>query len=514
VPRPGPWPIDLARIRPFRIGDVDVRPATREMVRSERREVLEPLVMQVLVVLASARGEILSRDDLIEACWGGRAVSDDAVSRVISSLRALGRTFETFQVETITKVGYRLTTQGAEAFAERPSNEPRQEPSAPAIDRRKLIAVGTAVAAIGAAAVFWQRPWRHRAPPEALDLFRRGEIALRMATSEQTRQALSYYERAVQIDPRYAEAWGAMALAYIHILEGFAEAELDGVPANIRSAAQRALQLDPDNADAQVALIFIKPEFRNWSRMEAELRHLTSRYPRHWLANGRLAALLYGVGRLNEGIAIHQKVLSDIDTMLPIALSLLAKALSFAGRTQEADAVLEEAHRKWPAHPALWYSKCTHLLFSGRPRSAMAFVMDPESRPTGVAQAQAEPYMRLAQAIDTRKPSDVEAAIEDWRQIGLTNVTLHLPTSAAVFALLGRPDLTFQSLERYYFNRGSFGPSTPIGPYTRRRTDLLFSQPMALLRSDPRFASLVQRIGLEAYWRKANVLPDYRRDAA
>ena len=108
TPGPGPWPIDLAHIRPFRIGDVEVRPATRETVRGDQRELLEPLVMQVLIALASARHEILSRDDLINACWGGRAVTDDAVNRVVSRLRALARAFETFDVETITKVGYRL----------------------------------------------------------------------------------------------------------------------------------------------------------------------------------------------------------------------------------------------------------------------------------------------------------------------------------------------------------------------------------------------------------------------
>src|SRR3990170_1957445 len=79
APFRGPWPIDLAHIQPFRIGDVEVRPATREVLGGDRREVLEPRVMQVLVTLAGARGEILSRDDLIDACWSGRAVTDDAI---------------------------------------------------------------------------------------------------------------------------------------------------------------------------------------------------------------------------------------------------------------------------------------------------------------------------------------------------------------------------------------------------------------------------------------------------
>ena len=508
----GSSPVNLAHEPPFRIGEVVVRPATRELVHGDRREVLEPLVMQVLIALASARGGILSREDLIKTCWGGRAISDDAVSRVISALRSVGRSCGTFEIQTITKVGYRLIEHSGQGSARSQSNQRALKTDGVSIDRRSLVTVGT-VAALGIAAVLWQRPWSHHPDAEALDLFERGVAAQRMGTAEQTRQAISYYRGAVQADPRFAQAWGALALASTHLLERFAEAELDSVPGDVRSAARRALEIDPNNVDAQLALILIKPEFRNWNQMERELRELVGRHPKHWLANGRLAVLLYSVGRLNEGIAIHQRVFAEVDAMLPVGQAYLGKGLSYAGRTQEADAVFENAVRRWPAHPALWYSKYMHLLFSGRPRSAMAFVMDPDTKPTGFTQAQIGPLLRLAAAVDTRRPSEVTIALEDWRYERLTNAPRILPSPATIFALLGRPDLTFQSLECYYFNQGSFGPSVPIGSYTRRYTDLLFSQPMAPFRSDPRFLSLTRRIGLEAYWQKAAAPPDYRRVA-
>ena len=146
--RSTPWPIDLAHTRPFRVGDAEVRPAAREVVQGDQREVLEPLVMQVLIALANARGEILSRDDLIDACWGGRAVTDDAINRVISRLRTLARSFGGFKVETITKVGYRLVETGSDA-ASNDSN---------ALARRPLLIGGAAVAAAAAGGWFaWTR---------------------------------------------------------------------------------------------------------------------------------------------------------------------------------------------------------------------------------------------------------------------------------------------------------------------------------------------------------------------
>jgi hypothetical protein len=37
--------------------------------------------MEVLVALARANGAVVSREALIESCWGGRTVSDDAIER-------------------------------------------------------------------------------------------------------------------------------------------------------------------------------------------------------------------------------------------------------------------------------------------------------------------------------------------------------------------------------------------------------------------------------------------------
>lgn len=106
-----PYRIELGRAQPFRLGALDVKPATRQVVRGNRSETIEPRVMQVLVALAQAQGAVVSRDVLIATCWGGTVVGDNAIHRTISRLRELASTFGTdaFQIETIARVGYRLT---------------------------------------------------------------------------------------------------------------------------------------------------------------------------------------------------------------------------------------------------------------------------------------------------------------------------------------------------------------------------------------------------------------------
>lgn len=108
--------MNLAREPRFRLGGIDVRPATREVIHAGGREMLEPRVMAVLVALAQAKGEVVTRDDLTRACWEGRVVSDDAINRVISRIRRVSDLTggKDFVLETITKVGYRLVVTGAE----------------------------------------------------------------------------------------------------------------------------------------------------------------------------------------------------------------------------------------------------------------------------------------------------------------------------------------------------------------------------------------------------------------
>ena len=502
-----PGEVVLAHEPPFTLGQLRVDPSTRQVESAGRRETLEPKVMQVLVALARANGAIVTRDQLLSSCWNGRVVTDDAINRVLSRIRQLaaGIGAGSFALETITKVGYRLTEQGSQR-APAPAGEPRRlRREAPLFGRREALAAA-AVAGTAAAAGFlaWQ-PWRHRPQGEARELFDRAQIAQRVGRADQVRQAVSDLERAVAIDPLYGDAWGALALVYTHNLDGMAEAQLASLPQRIRSAAGRALQLDPNNADALLALACIPPHFRNWAAIEPRLRGLSARFPRHWLVQGRTAILLYQVGRLEEGVEFHKKVIG-FDPMLPGPYAYAAPALSSSGRIQEADAMLRQALDKWPAHPWLWHVKYDHLLFSGRPQSAAAFVMDPESLPSGFRAEDTEPLLALARAAESRRPDDVASSLLYFRNLASADATA-IRDAAPNFALLGDLDLVFQSLERYFFNRGTFGQPAAIGPYTRRYTDFLFRLPMAAARADPRFAALTREIGLADYWRSTGFFP-------
>jgi DNA-binding winged helix-turn-helix (wHTH) protein len=145
-------PVRLAREPDFRLGAMTIRPSLCEVSIRGGRERLQPRVMQVLVALARAEDRVVSRDALIESCWGGRIVGEDAINRCIGRLRRLAETCEDgFSIETLARVGYRLTA----AQVCEPS--PVAASTASASGLRGAFALVVAALAIGAGAVLASR---------------------------------------------------------------------------------------------------------------------------------------------------------------------------------------------------------------------------------------------------------------------------------------------------------------------------------------------------------------------
>lgn len=103
-----PGEVDLARASDFDLGPLHVQPSILQVQLGGECRTIEPRVMQVMVLLANERGSVVSRDRLIECCWGGRIVSEDAINRSIAKVRRLGEDSGAFEIETIPRVGYRL----------------------------------------------------------------------------------------------------------------------------------------------------------------------------------------------------------------------------------------------------------------------------------------------------------------------------------------------------------------------------------------------------------------------
>jgi Tol biopolymer transport system component/DNA-binding winged helix-turn-helix (wHTH) protein len=103
--------IVLADEPSFALAGCFVRPAALEVECDGVVTGLEPRVMQVLVALHQCRGEPVSRDALIDSCWGGRIVTEGALNRCVGQVRKALSADPQVRIETIPKIGYRLRVE-------------------------------------------------------------------------------------------------------------------------------------------------------------------------------------------------------------------------------------------------------------------------------------------------------------------------------------------------------------------------------------------------------------------
>ena len=131
--------IDVGR-EAFRLGDWVVEPSLNMLRREDNEAALEPRLMTLLTFLAAHRGEVATKEAILESVWNGLAATDESLSQAIFQLRkTLGDDPERpLYIETIRKKGYRLIAEVA------PLEAPRS------LGRWVALAAGLVAVAIGA----------------------------------------------------------------------------------------------------------------------------------------------------------------------------------------------------------------------------------------------------------------------------------------------------------------------------------------------------------------------------
>lgn len=507
--------VELAHEPDFVLGRLTVSPSRRELVRDDgEREVIEHRVMQVLIALVRARGAIVTRDELIMSCWDGRVVGDDAIHRVLSRLRkvASGIGDGSIDIETITKIGYRLTSNGSEVAtaAWEPAHKHvaaagGSSPSEPT--RRALLVGAVAGAGVGVGAIMLRRSHSATAPPaEAEALYERAK-ALQDSDQEDSLQAIAYLQEAVRLSPDYGEAWGALALAYSVAIE--VNEPPDRIPEfklRLQEAARQAQRYDPGNLDTEFALAMREDIFGQWTKAERISRRLVRRNPQYVGAHQHLAWVLMNVGRWSEAVDAHRRA-KAINPNLPGNRYGLILSLWSAGRLTETDNEIEDSIRRWPRHPFFWEYKVKILALTGRPAAALQMFNDKADRPAGYEEINEALWRALLVALISRSDADADRAIK----IILANARrIQAPPLPEAFecAVLGRSESALAMLEGIYLGTGAWAKENPYG---KTVTHPLFQPQAKTLWQNARFNRILKDIGLERYWREAGVQPDYRR---
>lgn len=499
-------PIVLAHEKAFAIGEARFRPATREVLFAGETNVIEPRVMQLLVALHRANGDVVSKDDLARLCWEGRIVGEDAINRVVSRLRAVceKQAGGQLRIETITKVGYRMASgDGSEARASAPPSS-----GTTLLQRRQALIGGAAAAVAALGGVGWYLAHRDAMPPEALQLLNDARSSVFQGTVEQLSSASGKLNQAADLAPNSADIWGLLALAYILQAKfALAETRRDLITRGV-AAAHRALALDPDQPDALAASVKAMPEYRNWERYEQAARAGLRRSPDGVFLKFALSDLLTQVGRGREALETIEGVARYFDQSPPFQ-TYRSIQLWDLGQLDEADRAISRATGLWPRYIGLWFTRVYYLMYNGHAGEAAAIVENAATRPLGVADYQFDNVANQAKAIASKDPATIRKAVAETADLAPRGTGF--AENAAIFAgYVGDFETAFRMLEALYFDRGFvvsdayFGKEEGVYMVRERHTYILFRPQLAALRRDPRFPELIREIGLDEYWHRTN----------
>jgi DNA-binding winged helix-turn-helix (wHTH) protein len=500
----------LAARPDFTLGLAAVSPSSRTVAGPGGTADVEPRVMQVLVVLAEAAGQVVTRETLFQRCWGGVYVGDDSLNRAVGAIRKLAAEIAggSFEIETIPRTGYRLTGEMVKVPV-----EPASEAAQPRVSRRAMLATGALTAAVAGAAGLWSIT-RTRSNPRFDALMARGEEAFRngsafenSAVSEKSNPGMiELYEQAVHAQPDSAAAWGLLAYFRSARADNASNEESPKLVAQADLAIHRALELDPKNPNARVGMFLLQGPMADMLERDRQLRTILATDPANIPAMLELMPLLQSAGLTRESWVWNERILRASPFMRQ-CLVVRAMKLWIMGRIREADEVITRVQGLWPDYSFARYARFNILALTGRPQAARAIVDDARWLPGRKTRNV------ILDALEERTPTAIEAA-----KIACVEAARRSPQLANDIVMylcaLGLPDTAFELTEGFLLWRGKMTTADgangkAIDDYSRRMTQWLFTPPVANMRADPRFPKLCAEFGLTAYWRARGVRPDY-----
>ena len=318
-------------------------------------------------------------------------------------------------------------------------------------------------------------PSRPARSADAYDAYLEGLVYSDRNTEPELRKSLEFFQQALEKDPKFSRAWTGIAKAWLWLADAYVS-PLEAYP-RVRDAALRALELDEEEAEAHVYLAETK-RILDWDLdgAEAEFNRAVEIDPNSTPSNYFSAALYAARGDRDKALAYLQRT-SKIDPASLWVSNFACELYRYFGLYDQAIAAGERAlqldptfaHYGEPALAALYremgrfddaialYRKARE--FTGRPGFGLAIT-----------------YARMKQRKEALETLD--EAIAGWG---------YRPGDAIahVHVTLGAHDDAIRELEHACEQRSSSLHGVGIAPE------------FVPLRSDKRFRSILQRIGLE-----------------
>jgi TolB-like protein/Tfp pilus assembly protein PilF len=312
---------------------------------------------------------------------------------------------------------------------------------------------------------------------DAYDAYLQASFYYARRTEADVRKGLELFEEAARLDPDYAQSWATASRAWISLRSSFLQGDAAQVAAaKARAAADAALRLDPGLPAAHIARGYVLQTVDlDWRGMEAEYRKAAELAPDDSITK-------FVMGILYATLGQPERALAQVDRALegdPLHVSWQVwrgSILCALGRLDEAESSLRKAIELQPAAAIYHEQLALVAIVRGDTDAALAAAQEePPGKWRDIALA-------LARQIGPdRAAADKALALLIERHAGDSAYQV-----AKAHVLRQDPDHAFEWLDRAFNQRDPdiFG---------------LLCDPLILrLRSDPRYAAFLGKVGLKA----------------
>jgi TolB-like protein/Tfp pilus assembly protein PilF len=305
---------------------------------------------------------------------------------------------------------------------------------------------------------------------EAYEDYLKGRFFWNKRSVEGHQKAIEYFQKAVALDPNYAQAYAGLADSYA-LLGSWSNLVMPRREAmsQARAAAEKALALDDSLADAHASLGFVKMHYDwDFSGAEKEFQRAIALNPGYATAHHWYAYDLVALARLDDALAEIRRA-QQTDPLSVIISRDVGELLLFAGRDDEA---IAQCHKTLEMDPNFSHAHWV-LAWAYRRKGQEKQFLEELAKSTGdpvsegilyVLQGKRQEALRILGRMERNYGSAMHSALVYW--------------------FLGEKDRAFVYLERAFEERN--------GALIVMR----FAPEWEPLRSDPRFEQLERRVGV------------------
>lgn len=313
---------------------------------------------------------------------------------------------------------------------------------------------------------------------EAYNLYLQARYLWNTRKRENLIKSIGYFEKALAIDPKYALAYAGLADAYF-ILGNNLFLPPDEAYPKAKELALKALQIDNELASAYSVLGSVKRDYEwDFEGAERDLKRAIEVDPNHANAHHYYAFLLSFLGR-HEQVIKEIMLAHDLDPVTPRIRANVGFVLYLARRYDEALAELEKALEFDSSHAETYkylgdaHRECGHF---------------EESIANFLKAIKLEDLYRytIKLAVTYARAGKVKEARDILGKIMKQSKKEYISSAllAAAHGALGETETAFRLLDQAYQERDS-------------RLTFLNDPIYDPLRSDPRHAELLKKLGLQ-----------------